>query len=214
MMDIVNSIIQGKLNDIQSRIPIDINLVNNNDSFQNILNTILDEKSVNTYSGYDNANYTYNSNIENGVNDNQIKSDMTSYNLNNIKNINSEKNSIEQYINDAAIKYNIDPNLINSLIKAESAYDPYAKSSTGAMGLMQLMPSTASYLGIKDPFDPKENIDGGTRYLKDLIMQFGSIDKALAAYNAGPYAVIKYNGVPPYKETTDYVNKIINDLKK
>ena len=109
----------------------------------------------------------------------------------------------------------IDADFIASVIRAESANNPRAVSPKGAKGLMQLMPSTASDLGVKDSFDPAENVAGGVRYLRDLLVLYnGDAAKALAAYNAGPRRVQQYKGVPPYHETHAYVARIINDYNR
>ncbi len=108
----------------------------------------------------------------------------------------------------AADKYGLPRQLVRSVMAAESAFDPLAVSPKGAVGLMQLMPSTAKTLSA-DPYDPAQNVDAGARYLRDLLVQYdGHLWHALAAYNAGPGAVAKYNGVPPYRETIDYVLRV------
>lgn len=118
---------------------------------------------------------------------------------------------IEQY----SAKNGLDSAFVKAVIKQESGFQPKVTSHCGAMGLMQLMPATASSLGVKDAYDPEQNIAGGTKYLKGLLDRFGG-DKslALAAYNAGPNAVAKYNGIPPYKETQNYVKNIMSMYQK
>jgi len=114
----------------------------------------------------------------------------------------------------AADKYGLPRRLVRSVIAAESDFQPQVVSPKGAIGLMQLVPSTAQALGA-DPRDPAQNVDAGTRYLRDLLEKYGGgLWHALAAYNAGPGAVDKYQGVPPYRETINYVGKIDRDLKK
>lgn len=108
-----------------------------------------------------------------------------------------------------ADRYGLNPELVKSVIEVESAWNPYARSKKGALGLMQLMPETAKELGVYDPFDPVANIDGGTRYLKYLIDRFGDLKLALAAYNAGPTVVEKYGKIPPIRETQDYVRRVL-----
>jgi soluble lytic murein transglycosylase-like protein len=110
----------------------------------------------------------------------------------------------------SAAEYNaVEESLIRAIIHAESAYQPDARSPKGAQGLMQLMPATAAELQVGNPFDPEENIEGGARYLSQLLAEFkGDLDLATAAYNAGPNAVYKYGGIPPYDETQEYVRRV------
>ena len=117
---------------------------------------------------------------------------------------------IDKLIDKYATQNNLDPDFVKAVVKQESGFNPNAKSHCGAMGLMQLMPSTAQGLGVKNAFDAEQNIYGGTKYLKGLMDRFGNNKElALAAYNAGPNAVKKYNGVPPYKETQNYVKNVM-----
>ena len=118
-------------------------------------------------------------------------------------------------IKKAAEKHLIDQELVKVVIRAESNYDAFAISSAGAMGLMQLMPATARQYGVNNVFDPAQNIEGGVRYLKDLVRLYnGETRRVLAAYNAGQEAVRKYNGIPPYPETKNYIAGIMKSYKK
>jgi soluble lytic murein transglycosylase-like protein len=119
--------------------------------------------------------------------------------------------SFSSLIEQAADKYGVNPNLVSAVIKAESNFNSGAVSSAGALGLMQLMPGTATSLGVSDALDPVQNIDGGTKFLRKLLDHYdGNITKAVAAYNAGPGAVDSYGGVPPYSETQTYVQRVLN----
>jgi soluble lytic murein transglycosylase-like protein len=114
----------------------------------------------------------------------------------------------------AAVRYGLPPSLVRSVMAAESAGRPNAVSRKGAIGLMQLMPGTARDLGV-DPHDPAQNVDGGARYLRDMLIRFDNqLWRALAAYNAGPGAVEKYGTIPPYRETIDYVNRVDKAYRK
>lgn len=122
---------------------------------------------------------------------------------------------LNEAINAASGRYRLDPDLVNSVIKAESGFNVRAVSPKGARGLMQLMPGTATQLGVPNAFDPQANIEGGTKYLRELLERYNfDLVKALAAYNAGPQRVEKFGGIPPYYETRAYVARIVRDFNK
>ena len=122
---------------------------------------------------------------------------------------------LNEVVNAASGTYRLDPDLVNSVIRAESGFNVHAVSPKGAQGLMQLMPKTASDLGVQNAFDPQANVEGGTRYLRELLERYDfDLVKALAAYTAGPQRVEQYGGVPPYYETKAYVARIVRDFNK
>jgi soluble lytic murein transglycosylase-like protein len=123
--------------------------------------------------------------------------------------------TIDEHIKEVAARHGVRADLVAAVIEAESDFNPRAVSRRGARGLMQLMPKTAKRLGVADPFDPKENIEGGVKHLRAMMDRFdNNIPLALAAYNAGEVAVIKYRGVPPYRETRAYVKRIMKRLDR
>jgi soluble lytic murein transglycosylase-like protein len=126
-----------------------------------------------------------------------------------------QPSNLNDLVNAASGMYKLDPDLVNSVIRAESGFNVRAVSPKGAQGLMQLMPQTASQLGVQNAFDPQANVEGGTRYLRELLERYDfDLVKALAAYNAGPQRVEQYGGVPPYYETHAYVARIVRDFNR
>jgi Transglycosylase SLT domain len=126
-----------------------------------------------------------------------------------------DRTSLDKVVNGAGQRHQIDPDFISSVIRAESAFNSRAVSKKGAQGLMQLMPQTASQLGVANSFDPNANVEGGTKYLRELLEKYNfDVAKALAAYNAGPHRVEQYRGVPPYYETRAYIARIIRDFNR
>ncbi len=123
--------------------------------------------------------------------------------------------SLAELVSRAGDRHQLDSDFIHSVVRAESGYNPHAVSAKGAQGLMQLMPSTAARLGVKDSFDAAANLEGGTRYMRELLERYHyDVAKALAAYNAGPDRVAQYHGVPPYRETRAYVRRIIREYNR
>jgi len=127
-----------------------------------------------------------------------------------VKGVVQAASAYDGLIEASAAKHNLDPALLKALIQAESGFNPNAVSGAGAKGLAQLMPRTAAGLGVGDPFDPEQSIEGGARYLRAQLDRFGDEALALAAYNAGPGAVVKHGGIPPFRETQDYVNRVLS----
>lgn len=123
--------------------------------------------------------------------------------------------NLDDLVNEASGRYRLDPDFVNSVIKAESGFNVRAVSPKGAQGLMQLMPGTASALGVANAFDPRANVEGGTKYLRELLERYNfDMRKALAAYNAGPQRVEQFGGIPPYYETRAYVARVVKDFNK
>ena len=121
----------------------------------------------------------------------------------------------DDLIKEAAHVYRLDPNLIRGVMRAESAFNPFVVSPAGAQGLMQIMPALAEELGVTDPFDPRQNVMAGARYLRQLLdAHKGNVKLTLASYNAGPGNVARYKGIPPFRETRTYVKKITDYLSE
>lgn len=211
----LNSQVEGLKNRTAEASPMDTlypkNRVNNDpNSFENILKTsnpvtsdfgsiLLGPQSMKV-----NANIVKNSSVS------SLNTTIQELGSTNSVTATSSKSQILDMITKISEKHGVDDKLVKALIRQESGFNPKATSKSGAMGLMQLMPATAKGLGVQDAYNPVQNVEGGVKYLKSMLNRYnGNIILALAAYNAGPGAVDKYSGVPPYAETQNYVKNIL-----
>jgi soluble lytic murein transglycosylase-like protein len=186
---------------------------NHNTSFSSMLDSFVFSQNLNSNNRETHSNSTQTLNTSHHTSD--VKAPSTGP-LTNVKTIPVKiaDEQLRPIIEEAAEKYHLPQNLITAVIKHESNFNMNAVSSAGARGLMQLMPDTARGLGVKDIHDPRENIMAGTKYLRQMLDRFGTVELALAAYNAGPGNVNKFGGIPPFKETQTYVEQIMNELHK
>ncbi|HEY8499487.1 MAG TPA: lytic transglycosylase domain-containing protein [Clostridia bacterium] len=195
----VDDILSQKISDIQSRVPMPVKVSLPSVSFSNILNQAI-EKTTNRILDLDTSIKKYP--LVSG-------SYEAEYPRLSADEISALMPRIDEAIANASKKYGVDENMIRAIIKQESSFQPFALSTSGAMGLMQLMPDTAKWLSVNDPYSIEQNIMGGTHYFKEQLDAFGDMELALAAYNAGPNKVRRYNGIPPVQQTQNFVKNVL-----
>jgi soluble lytic murein transglycosylase-like protein len=195
----VEDILAQKITDIQSRVPLPIKKNTPSVSFSNILKQEI-EKTTNRTLDLDTSIKRY------PLVSGSYESEYPRLSSGEIAALMPR---INEAITIASQKYGIDENMIRAIIKQESSFQPFALSTSGAMGLMQLMPETAKWLSVNDPYNIEQNIMGGTLYFKEQLDTFGDIELALAAYNSGPNNVRRYNGIPPVSQTQNFVKNVV-----
>lgn len=193
----ISDMMQQKIAEIQARLPIKMQVPVSMTDFAQVLSTVTEEPTTNAIETANTA-----------IDPTFAMRTAATYPQLNANQVQAIMPRIELAIAKASEATGMDANLLKAMIKQESAFQPFAVSKAGAMGLLQLMPGTADDLGVDDPFNIEQNILGGAQYLKDQMDTFQNLDLALAAYNAGPNAVKKYGGIPPYEETQKFVQLV------